>query len=373
VGARPRRLVALLRKEALQILRDPSGLAIAFALPVILLLLFGYGVSLDAERVPVAIVVESPSPDTGDVVEAFDASRYFAARVVLDRRVAAAALDAGEVKGLVVLRADFARRLQEGRGAEIQVIVDAVDANTARIIQGYARGVLETWLEARARAAGRARVVPVRLEPRVWFNPGLESRNFLVPGLIAIIMTLIGALLTALVVAREWERGTMEALLATPATVGEIILGKLIPYFVLGMGGMLVATVVALGPFAVPLRGSLAVLTLISALYMLVVLAWGLLVSTIARSQFVAAQVALVTAFLPAFMLSGFLFDIHSMPRVLQLLASALPATWLVSSLQTIFLAGDIWPVIGRDALVLAGMAALLLAVTRRKLRKSLE
>jgi ABC-2 type transport system permease protein len=165
----------------------------------------------------------------------------------------------------------------------------------------------------------------------------------------------------------------MEALLATPATVGEIILGKLLPYFFLGMGAMLVATIVALGPFGVPLRGSIAVLTLVSALYMLVVLAWGLLLSTIAKSQFVAAQIAIVTAFLPAFMLSGFLFDIGSMPRILQLLAAALPATWLVSALQTIFLAGDIWPVIGRDAAVLAGMAVLLLAVTRRKLRKSLE
>jgi ABC-2 type transport system permease protein len=373
VPASYRRLAALLRKESVQVLRDPSSLLIAFAMPGILLLLFGYGVSLDAERVPIAIVVEAPSRDAGDLVQAFDTTRYFDARVVLDRRDAMALLDAGEVAGFVVLRADFARHMQDGRGADVQVVVDGVDANNARIVQGYAQGVVETWLAARAREAGRERTLPVRLEPRVWFNPALASRNFLVPGLIAIIMTLTGALLTALVVAREWERGTMEALLATPATVGEIILGKLLPYFFLGMGAMLVATIVALGPFGVPLRGSIAVLTLVSALYMMVVLAWGLLLSTIAKSQFVAAQIAIVTAFLPAFMLSGFLFDIGSMPRILQLLAAALPATWLVSALQTIFLAGDIWPVIGRDAAVLAGMAVLLLAVTRRKLRKSLE
>lgn len=373
MGAPVRRVLALWRKESRQILRDPSSLAIAFVLPVILLVLVGWGVSLDAERVPVAIVVETQSPTTGDVVEAIDASSYFEARPMLDRRAAVAALDAGEVEGIFVLRGDFARQLQQARGAEIQVIVDGVDANTARIVQAYARGAVETWLAARAREHGIEAQVPIRLAPRVWYNQGLQSRNFLIPGLVAIIMTLIGALLTALVVAREWERGTMEALLATPVTVGELMLGKLVPYFVLGMGAMLVVALMALGPFDIPLRGSFAALALVSGVYMLVVLGWGFLLSTVARNQFVAAQVTIVTAFLPAFMLSGFLFDIGSMPIALQYLSRALPATWLASSLQTVFLAGDIWPLIGPNLLVLAGMAALLLTLARRKLRKSLE
>jgi ABC-2 type transport system permease protein len=234
-------------------------------------------------------------------------------------------------------------------------------------------GAWQGWLEQRALEQGRTLDPPVVAEQRVWFNPEVRSRNFLVPGLIAIIMTLIGTLLTALVVAREWERGTMEALMVTPVRIGEILLGKLIPYFVLGMGGMAISTAMAVWVFGVPFRGSFAVLVVVSALFMITALGMGLLISTVARSQFVAGQVAIIAAFLPAFILSGFIFDIASMPPVVRAITHVIPARYFVSSLQTLFLAGTVWPIVLSDGAALALMAAIFLGLTRRKSRKSLE
>lgn len=371
-GGSGRRLLGLVRKELLQIGRDPSSLAIAFVLPVVLLLLFGYGVSLDAERVPVAIVVESSTPEAAALAQSFAGSRYFVARRLPSQQEAKAALVAGEVQAVVVLRADFARRLARGE-ALVQVIVDGVDANTARIVEGYAAGVQRTWLLGQAAETGTGMAQPVALEPRVWFNPAIRSRNFLVPGLIAIIMTLIGALLTSLVVAREWERGTMEALMATPVRAGELLLGKILPYFLLGMGGMAVTTLLGVLLFQVPLRGSLFALVLVSALYMLAILSYGLLISSATRSQFVSGQIAIVSAFLPAFILSGFLFDLRSMPAALQVLTHLIPARYFVSSLQTLFLAGDIWPVLLADSAAISLLILVLLGLTARRSRKSLR
>ncbi|SME96756.1 ABC-2 type transport system permease protein [Tistlia consotensis] len=367
------RLRGLVRKESLQILRDPSSISIAFVLPAILLLLFGYGVSLDARNVPIALVIENPGSETGSFAASLVGSRYFAPAVVRDRRAAEQALLAGEVDAIVVLKGDFARRLWSPAGAPIQVLVNGTDANTARIISGYLEGAWQKWLAQYAMDQGRALAPPVTIEQRVWFNAEVRSRNFLVPGLIAIIMTLIGTLLTALVVAREWERGTMEALMVTPVRIGEILLGKLIPYFLLGMGGMALSTAMAIWVFGVPFRGSAAVLFLVSALFMLAALGLGLFISTLARSQFVAGQVAIIVAFLPAFILSGFIFDIASMPRAVQLLTHLIPARYFVSSLQTLFLAGTVWPIVLANAAALAVMAAVFLALTWRKTRKSLE
>jgi len=367
------RLRGLLRKEFYQVLRDPSSLAIAFLLPLVLLLIFGYGVSLDAEHVPIALVVESPSPDTASFTSGFHQSRYFepvfehnladAERALLERRVMA----------VVHLRSDFARQLRQPGGAPIQVIVNGVDANTGRLILGYVQGVWQKWLQRQALARGEKLTAPVGLEPRVWFNSELRSRNFLVPGLIAVIMTLIGALLTALVMAREWERGTMEALLVTPVTMREVLLGKLVPYFVLGMGGMSLSVAMGVWLFGVPLRGSVWVLFSAAALFLLAALGMGLLISTVTKNQFVAGQIAIITTFLPAFILSGFIFDIGSMPRIVQWLTHVLAASYFVSLLQTIFLAGNVWSVIVPNALALLLMAAFFLGVSRRKLRKRLE
>jgi ABC-2 type transport system permease protein len=363
----------LVRKEFYQILRDPSSIAIAFLMPVLLLLLFGYGVSLDAKDVPVAIVADQPSGDTASFTSAFAHTRYFRPLVLPTMNEAEAALLAGDVKGIVHLQADFGRRLRSSEGAPIQVIVDGVDANTGRLVIGYSQGVWTTWLQQLARSRGEELKVPVQLEHRVWYNSELRSRNFLVPGLIAIIMTLIGALLTAMVMAREWERGTMEALLVTPVAMREVLLGKLIPYFILGMGGMALSVAMALFVFDVPLRGSMLLLAAASALFLLVALAMGLLISITAKNQFVAGQVAIIVTFLPAFILSGFLFDIGSMPGVIQAITHVIAARYFVAILQTVFLAGNVWPVILVNSMALAIMAVILFAIIRRRANKRLE
>ena len=372
-GPRPMRVRGLLRKEALQILRDPSSIAIAFVLPVVLLLLFGYGISLDAREVPVALVVESPTAETASFTASFSQSPYFEPRAFLDRRLAERALFAGDVAAVVVLRGDFSRRLHNPRGAPIQVLVNGTDANTARLITGYIDGAWQAWLAQVARDSRIRLTPPVTIESRVWFNAAVRSRNFLIPGLIAIIMTLIGALLTALVVAREWERGTMEALLATPVATSELLLSKVVPYFVLGMGGMALSVAMAIAAFDVPFRGSFLVLALCSALFLLAALGMGLLISTVAKSQFVAGQIAIVATFLPAFILSGFIFDIESMPRAVQWITHVIAARYFVAILQTLFLAGNVWTVIVPNALALAGMAVFFLGMTRRRTLTRLE
>jgi len=371
-GARMR-LRGLMRKEALQILRDPSSLAIAFVMPVVLLLLFGYGVSLDAKHVPIALVVEQPSAAAADFTASFRRSPYFEPTSMANLQAAERALVAGRVNGIVHLRADFETRLDGQGPAPIQVIVNGVDANTAGIVKGYVQGVWSNWLQRRAEAAGHELAMPVRLEPRVWFNPDMRSRDYLVPGLVVVIMTLIGAMLTALVMAREWERGTLEALMVTPVTIREILIGKLVPYFVLGMGSMGLSVAMAVWLFDVPLRGSFAVLAATSALFLLVALGMGLLISVVAKNQFVAGMLALVTTFLPAFILSGFIFDINSMPVAIQVLTHIVAARYFVAILQTLFLAGDVWGVILPNAAALVVMAAIFLGLSRRKSRKRLE
>ena len=367
------RLRGLVRKEFLQILRDPSSLAIAFVLPFVLLLLFGYGVSLDVEHVPVALVVDHFDSDTASVVGEFEGSRYFRAVRMPGMHAAQEAMLAGQVDAIVHVRENFAERLRRPAGAPIQVIVNGMDANNSRMISGYVQGVWVRWLAAWSRDQSLAEVAPVGIDQRVWFNANLESRHFIVPGLIALIMALIGSLLTALVMAREWERGTMEALLVTPVGIHEVIFGKTLPYYLLGMGGMLLSLLTAVWLFGVPMRGSLWVLFSAASLFLLASLGSGLLISTLAKSQFVAAQVAIIASYLPAFMLSGFIFDIGSMPEALQLLTHLLPARYFVSILQTVFLAGDVWSVIAPNALVLAGMAALFLGLTRWQARKRLD
>ncbi len=367
------RLRGLVRKESLQIMRDPSSIAIAFLMPIVLLLIFGYGVSLDAKHVPVALVVEQPSAAASEFTAAFGGSEFLRPHPFADMHAARQALASGEVKGIVRLRADFARNLVNGKGAAIQVIVNGVDANTARIVQGYVQGVWGNWLAQRAQSAGVEAQAAVALQPRVWFNSELRSRNYLVPGLIAVIMTLIGALLTAMIMAREWERGTMEALLVTPVTMREILLGKLLPYFVLGMGGMALSVAMALWLFQVPLRGSVWVLFTASALFLLAALGMGLVISIAAKNQFVAGQAALVATFLPAFILSGFIFDIASMPWPIQVITHLIAARYFVAVLQSVFLAGDVWQVLVPNMAALAVMAAVFLGLARRMARKRLE
>lgn len=369
----PSRLRALMRKEALQIIRDPSSIAIAFLLPVVLLFIFGYGVSLDARNIPVAVVVEEPSGLTASITAAFAQSPYFDPKTFHAVQEAERALMEHKVKGIVWIRGNFAEEELSVGNAPIGVIVDGVDANNARLIEGYVQGVWANWLQQFAVSRGKSLDLPVAMEQRIWFNPEVRSRNFLVPGLIAVIMTLIGALLTAMVVAREWERGTMEALLVTPVTVREILLGKLIPYFVLGIGGMALSVAMAVWLFEVPLRGSLAALFGASALFLIVALGMGLLISTAAKDQFVAGQVAIIATFLPAFILSGFIFDIGSMPAPIQGVTHVIAARYFVAILQTLFLAGNVRSLIAINSLALLIMSMVFLALVRWRTRKRLE
>jgi len=371
--ASPSRLWALVRKEALQIIRDPSSIAIAFLLPVILLFIFGYGVSLDARNVPIAVVAEQPSGLTASFTGAFAQSPYFDARTFRSIQEAEQALMERKVNAIVWMRGNFAEKELSMGNAPIGVIVGGVDANNARLIEGYVQGVWVNWLQQFAASRGESLDLPVVMEQRIWFNPEVRSRNFLVPGLIAVIMTLIGALLTAMVVAREWERGTMEAVMVTPVTVREILLGKLIPYFILGMGGMALSVAMAVWLFQVPLRGSLAVLFGASALFLVVALGMGLLISTVAKDQFVAGQVAIIATFLPAFILSGFIFDIGSMPTPVQGVTHIIAARYFVAILQTLFLAGNVWSLVAVNSLALLIMSLVFLALVRWRTRKRLQ
>jgi ABC-2 type transport system permease protein len=366
------RLRGMIRKEGLQIVRDPSSIAIAFVLPLILLLLFGYGISLDATHVPIALVVDVPSEQTSSFTASFTQSPYFSPIYFDDIRQAESSMMRGGVDGIVWLRGNFSKDVLSSGDSPIGVIINGVDANKARIINGYLQGLWSGWLGKYAASQGKTLDAPVLLEHRVWYNPGLRSRDFLVPGLIAVIMTLIGGLLTAMIVAREWERGTMEALMVTPVTVMEILLGKLIPYFLLGMGGMVLSVVMAVWLFRVPLQGSLAVLLATSALFLLAALGMGLLISTVAKNQFVAGQIAIIVTFLPAFILSGFIFDINSMPQPIQWITHVIAARYFVAILQTVFLAGNVWPVIFANALALAAMAVIFLTLVRRRTEKRL-
>jgi ABC-2 type transport system permease protein len=360
-----------MRKEASQIVRDPSSIAIGVVLPVVLILLFGYGLSLDVKNVPVALVLEDSSPDAAELAAGFTLSPYFEARLVTSMRLAVELMRAGKVDGIVRIRPDFARHLALG-DAEVQVLVHGTDANKARTIQGYSEGAVGQWT-ARRLGEGKASVSgPVMVQERLWFNEANDSHYFLVPGLIVLVMTLIGAMLTTLVMAREWERGTLEALFVTPVHAEEILLGKTIPYFALGMVGLALCILSAMFLFHVPLRGSLWVLSGASMLYLLVAVGMGLLISSATKSQFVAMQITLVATFLPAMMLSGFLFDLRSMPSAVRLITYVLPARYFVALLQTIFLAGDVWEVILPNGAVLAGMATVFLVLTRRVTRKKL-
>ena len=367
------RLSGLMRKEVYEIVRDPSSIAIAFVLPLVLLLLFGYGVSLDARRLAIAEVVDQPTQLTASFLAELERSPWFCPTIYTDRVSAEQAMMRGDADAILWLRSDFTRLAYSSGSAPIQLTVNGVDANQARMIENYVTGTWQTWLQQEATRAVTRTATPVIADTRIWFNPSLRSRDYLIPGLIAIIMTLIGALLTALVVAREWERGTMEGIMVTPVARIEILLGKLIPYFIMGMCGMIMSTAMAVFLFGVPLRGSLLILFATAALFLLTALGMGLVISVLARSQFVAAMVAIVTTFLPAFILSGFLFDIRSMPQIIQALTHIVAARYFVTMLQSSFLAGDIWSVLIPNALGMGALCAVFLGIALLRFHKRLD
>lgn len=367
------RLTGLVRKEWLQVMRDPSSLAIALALPLVLLFIFGYGVSLDAKNVPIAVVVEQPGSQSNAFAASFFNTPYFQPRMMRSVQEAEEALKRAEVQGIVWLRSNFDADYLSRTSPPIGVIVNGVDANTARLVEGYIQGIWFGWLDKQAELSGARLKPPLQLEQRIWFNPEVRSTDYLVPGVVAVVMTLIGSLLTALVIAREWERGTMETLLVTRISVFELLAGKLIPYFVLGMAGFFISLAMARFLFMVPIRGSLFLLVAVSALFLLVALGMGLAISTVFRSQFVAALVALVVTFLPAFLLSGFIFDIRSMPLIIQGITRIIAARYYVSMLQTLFLVGNVGFILLINSLYLLGMATIFLGLTYLKTGKRLD
>jgi ABC-2 type transport system permease protein len=373
LAAKATRVAALIRKELRQVVRDPSSIAIGVVMPLMLILLFGYALSLDVKNVPIAVVLEDPSSQAREIAASFQLSPYFETRVTRSMAEAQVLMLSNTVEGIVRVPADFARRSEQG-DADVQVLVNGIDGNTARIVEAYAEAAVAqsgARLAAEGQdnnSAGGQAVV----ESQLWFNSANDSRYFLVPGLIVLVITLIGAFMTSMVVAREWERGTFEALFVTPVRTDEILLGKTVPYILLGMVGLLLCLGAAKFLFDVPIRGSVPILLTLSMLYLLVSVAMGLLISSSLKSQFLSSQVTLVVTFMPALMLSGFIYDLRSVPVTIQLISYLVPARYFVSLLQTLFLVGDVWSVIWLNAAILTGAAIVLLSLARRATRKSL-
>lgn len=338
---------ALMIKEFYQIMRDPSTLMLSIGLPVLLLFIYGYGVSLDMNNVKIGIVLEDDTPGATSLLNAFQNSPYFNVTVGKNPKDFVEEMAKGNIRGIVTIPEYFSEfRLKSHLKAPVEVIADGSEPNSAGFVQNYAQGAFQNWLSQESISSKLKHISYINPQFRFWFNQELESRYFLIPGSIALIMTLIGTLLTSLVVAREWERGTMEALMSTPVTMTELLFGKLVPYFVLGMVSMLICFLVAIFYYQVPFRGTFTLLVLCTASFLLSALGIGLLISTLAKNQFVAAQAAIVAAFLPGFILSGFIFELSSLPLPIQLITYLFPARYFVSSLQTLFLAGDVFPLI---------------------------
>jgi drug efflux transport system permease protein len=372
------RFLAVARKEVVQILRDSRSLIIVVIMPVILVLLFGYGVNLDLKGLPVYVYDRDGSQQSQDLLKRFQASDYFQiVRVVNDYPALARSLDDGHAKMGIVVPWDFSQCLRDGRPTQVQALVDGTDDNTANVLIGYAHSVVQgyssdiqlDWLRNRGQLA---QLAAVSVETRTWYNENLESSAFIVPGVLALVMSVIGAFLTSLTIAREWERGTMEQLISTPVTPLEIMLGKLAPYFVIGMFDVIVCALIAIHWFQVPFRGSFLALLVSSAMFMVVVLSLGFFISVIAGSQLAASQIALLITFLPAFLLSGFLYAIEQMPIVLQWITRILPARYYVSVLKKIFLKGTPTALLYADLVPLAVFTIVLALLATRSFHKRL-
>lgn len=360
------RLIALTRKEYRQLLRDRSNLAIGILLPIILILIFGYGLSMDVKNAPVAVVLEDASPSASGAIAGLQLSPYFSPVMLASMHDAEVLMRERKVDAIVRLPLDFSRRLAFGN-ARIELLVHGADAARARTIAGYVSGALAR------QAGGNGQPAGVVVEQRIWYNAANTSTWYLVPGLIVLVMTLTGAFLTALVMAREWERGTLEALFVTPVRPLEILLAKIIPYFAVGMIGFVLCLLAARLLFGLPMMGSLLVLVASSMLYLLVAVGIGLLISSVTKNQFLASQLALVSSFMPSLMLSGFLFDLRNVPTLVRMVGQVLPATYFIELIRTLFLAGNVWTIIVKDCAILLLYAVVLLALALLVTRKRLD
>ena len=369
-----RRVRALCIKETRQIIRDPSSWLIAVVIPLLLLFIFGYGINLDSSRLHVGVLVEQQNGDAIDFTHTISASPFIQPTISDNRQQLTQLMQAGQIRGLVVIPPDFNQKMaRPGDTAPIQIITDGSEPNTANFIQGYMEGIWQIWQQQRAENRGEVFEPLIEVQTRYWFNPAAISRHFIIPGAITIIMTVIGAILTSLVIAREWERGTMEALLSTQITRTELLLCKLLPYYILGMLAMALCMIVTVFILDVPWRGSLLLLFVTSSLFLLSTLGMGLLISTLTRNQFNAAQVALNAAFLPAVMLSGFIFQIDSMPAIIRVVTYIIPARYFVSTLQSLFLAGNVASIMIINTLFLMAAAVVFIGLTALITKRRLE
>ena len=362
------RVKAVARKEFLHILRDPRSLGMAIAIPMLLLLLFGYALTLDVNNVPLVVWDQSGSQASREFIRRFTGSAYFSLRAQAGSyREIERAIDMREALAALIVPSDFAGRLESHRPAQVQMIVDGSDSNTATIAMGYADLVVQGYSQEVRRVRPR-----LELRPRVWFNASMESKNYIIPGLIAVIMMVIAALLTSLTVAREWERGTMEQLISTPIQGRELILGKLLPYFLIGMLDVLLAVVMGQFLFRVPLRGSVALLFAVAAVFLAGALSLGILISIVTKSQLLASQLAMVLTFLPSFLLSGFMYAIGNMPQPLQVLTRLIPARYFVALLKGIYLKGVGLKILAGEAGLLVLFSVAMVALANRKFQKRL-
>lgn len=373
------RVAAVARKEFIHILRDPRSLGMGIAIPMLLLFLFGYALTLDVDRVPLMVWDQSGTTESRDLISRFSGSRYFTltGHAVTYREIERA-IDRRDVLMALVIPSDFARKLRTGAAAPIQAILDGSDSNTATIALGYAEAVTQSWSRRiTVEQALRQYPIPtfgrVDVRPRVWFNTDMVSRNYIFPGLIAVIMMVISALLTSLTVAREWETGTMEQLISTPLRGSELIAGKLIPYFAIGILDFILSVLVGEFIFDIPLRGSLWLLFAISLIFLTCALSFGLLISIITKNQRLASQIAMVTTMLPAFLLSGFIFPLDTMPAPIQAISRIVTATYFVTILRGIYLKGVGLEVLGKEAVFLAIFGVAVLVISVKKFRKKVE
>jgi ABC-2 type transport system permease protein len=341
-----RRSAAIRAKEWAQVWRDPSTFGLVVILPLLLIFLFGSAVSLDTRDTPVGLVDADRSQASRSLAGAFIANSHFRVSEGTSTAPFEVSLYQGSLRGFIIIPDGFERGLATGRPTQVQLVTDASLPNTAAFLSSHSRGVLANWFAARLAEDGAAPPPALTMLSRFDYNPGLESRHMLVPGAIAIVMAMIGSLLTALVMAREYERGTMEGLLATSLTIHELVLSKLAPYFLLGLGSMLICVLVAVWGYDLPMRGSIFSLVLVSAAFLAAVLGQGLLISAATKNQFAATQFALLSGFLPSLLLSGFLFEIDSMPTAIQWITYIVPARYLIPPLQSVFLVGDLWGLI---------------------------
>jgi ABC-2 type transport system permease protein len=369
----PTRLFAVARKEVIQLRRDPRSLALAFALPLLLLVLFGYAISWDISNIATAVLDQDRSARSREVLDAFRASGYFTFVADLERAAdIPPLLERGGAQLVLVFPPDFAELLDAGREAPLQAVVDGSDANTALIVLNYARGVALTY-SLRLGLQGRTLVPPIVARSRVWYNEELSSRNMIVPGLVAVIMMIIAAMLTSLTISREWERGTMEQLAATPVGRFEVVAGKLLPYLAIGLIDVVMISLLGVWLFDVPFRGNPALFMILSFFFLLGALGLGIFISAVAKSQLLATQVAMIATFLPAFLLSGFMFAISVMPAPLRAITYLIPARYFLVVTRGIFLKGVGVEVLRVQGLLMIAFAAVGLGLAVKVFHKELE